>query len=77
MSEIASINSDSHIHIDNSQQKIDNESYLKTQQALYEEQRARDKQTLHNQLTANDYKGPSKDRTARMAAIVAMHRVVI
>ena len=53
------------------------QSDLEAQRKLYEQKRESEKQLIYNQLTANDYKGSSKERGARMAALVAQHRFVI
>ena len=53
------------------------EEYMEAQRKLYEEKRASEKRIVYEQLSASDYKGPTKDRGAKMASIVARHRVVI
>ena len=53
------------------------QEYLRAQRALYEEKREAEKQVVFNQLTARDTNGPSKNKSARLAAIISKQRLIV
>ncbi len=53
------------------------QDYLKAQRVLYEEKREAEKQIIFNQLTAQDNNGYSKNKSAKLAAIISKQRFIV
>lgn len=51
-------------------------NYLEDQRKQFVAERVAQQQALYQQLTAAESPGSSKNRSARMAAIIARHRVI-